>query len=89
MGGWAGAGENEPVVECSRPSGGQAVLGRFVEMALGVVGSISEGMAIVLLEGEVEMALARLFLLLASGGGVGLAPEERYGSVVLEHAFFW
>lgn len=66
--GWAGAGagENEPVVECSRPSGGQAVLGRFV-----------------------EMALAWLFLLLASGGGVGLAPEERYGSVVLEHAFFW
>ena len=56
-------------MECSRPSGGQAVLGRFV-----------------------EMALAWLFLLLASGGGVGLvglAPEERYGPVVLEHAFFW
>lgn len=40
------------------------------------------------LGGEVEMALAWLFLFLASGGGVGLAPEERYGSVVLEHAFF-
>ena len=36
--GWAGAaaGENEPVVECSRPSsGGQAILGCFVEMASG------------------------------------------------------
>ena len=52
-GGAGAGGENEPVVECSSPGSGQAGLGCFVEMALAVVGSVSEDMAIVLLEGEV------------------------------------